>query len=95
VAVRADGELADASQQREGLHAGPDLTRRDLQSAYRETGQPWAGAQGFDFSAEDKLDSAKFNLVLWRGLMGDDTPYPASRNKRNLRLNRQQLLKQQ
>ena len=51
--------------------------------------------QGFDFSAEDKLDSAKFNLVLWKGLMGDDKPYPASRNKRNLRLNRQQLLKQQ
>jgi hypothetical protein len=51
--------------------------------------------QGFDFTAEDKLDSAKFNQVLWKGLMGDDKPYPASRNKRNLRINRQQLLKQQ
>jgi hypothetical protein len=51
--------------------------------------------EGYDFSAEDKLDSAKFNQVLWKGLMGDDKPYPASRNKRNLRLNRGQLLKQQ
>lgn len=50
--------------------------------------------RGFDFSAEDKLDSAQFNLVLWKGLMGDDQPYPTSRNKRNLRVNRQQLLKQ-
>jgi YVTN family beta-propeller protein len=51
--------------------------------------------EGFDFSAEDKLDSAKFNQVLWKGLMGDDKPYPASRSKRNLRANRGQLLKQQ
>ena len=62
--------------------------RRDAAYWERQT-------QGFDFSAEDKLDSAKFNLVLWKGLMGDNKPYPASRNKRNLRLNRGQLLKQQ
>jgi fumarylpyruvate hydrolase len=34
-----------------GYAAGVDLTRRDLQSAYREKGQPWEGAKGFDFSA--------------------------------------------
>ncbi|HEV3040072.1 MAG TPA: bifunctional YncE family protein/alkaline phosphatase family protein [Candidatus Angelobacter sp.] len=51
--------------------------------------------EGFDFSAEDKLDSAKFNQVLWKGLMGDDKPYPTRRSKQNLRLNRDRLLKQQ
>jgi YVTN family beta-propeller protein len=65
-------------------------------SAPRHDAEYWERqTQGFDFSAEDKLDSAKFNQVLWKGLMGDDKPYPASRNKHNLRLNRQQLLKQQ
>jgi fumarylpyruvate hydrolase len=34
-----------------GYAAGVDLTRRDLQSAYRDKGQPWEGAKGFDGSA--------------------------------------------
>jgi fumarylpyruvate hydrolase len=34
-----------------GYAAGVDLTRRDLQSAYRDKGQPWEGAKGFDKSA--------------------------------------------
>jgi fumarylpyruvate hydrolase len=34
-----------------GYAAGVDLTRRDLQSAYRAKGQPWEGAKGFDASA--------------------------------------------
>jgi fumarylpyruvate hydrolase len=34
-----------------GYAAGVDLTRRDLQSAYRDKGQPWEGAKGFDASA--------------------------------------------
>jgi fumarylpyruvate hydrolase len=34
-----------------GYAAGVDLTRRDLQSAYREKGQPWEAAKGFDSSA--------------------------------------------
>ena len=33
-----------------GYAAGVDLTRRDLQSAYRDKGQPWEGAKGFDLS---------------------------------------------
>jgi hypothetical protein len=37
----------------------------------------WAAAtKGFDFSAEDRIDFAKYNHVLWKGLMGDK-PYPA------------------
>src|SRR5205807_6089588 len=62
----------------------------------RHDAQYWEHqTQGFDFTAEDKLDSAQFNAVLWKGLMGEDQPYPASRTQRNLRVNRQQLLKQQ
>jgi fumarylpyruvate hydrolase len=34
-----------------GYAVGVDLTRRDLQSAARERGQPWDAAKGFDASA--------------------------------------------
>jgi YVTN family beta-propeller protein len=47
---------------------------------------------GFDFSAEDKLDSDSFNLVLWNGLKGEDQPYPAERTGRDLRKGRAALL---
>jgi len=36
-------------------------------------------AAGQDFSQEDKVDSAAFNRILWRGLKGDHVPYPADR----------------
>jgi fumarylpyruvate hydrolase len=34
-----------------GYAVGVDLTRRDLQAAYRDKGQPWEAAKGFDASA--------------------------------------------
>ena len=34
-----------------GYAAGVDMTRRDLQNGYKDKGQPWEGAKGFDFSA--------------------------------------------
>jgi fumarylpyruvate hydrolase len=34
-----------------GYAVGVDLTRRDLQNAAREKGQPWEAAKGFDDSA--------------------------------------------
>jgi hypothetical protein len=46
---------------------------------------------GQDFSSEDRLDTAVFNLALWRGLKGE-TPYPAARDGRDLRDHRQRLL---
>jgi hypothetical protein len=46
---------------------------------------------GQDFSREDHLDTAAFNLALWRGLKGE-TPYPALREGRDLRDDRQRLL---
>jgi hypothetical protein len=52
----------------------------------------WAAAMaGQDFSAEDRLDTARFNRALWRGLKGA-SPYPARRDGRNLRDNRATLL---
>jgi fumarylpyruvate hydrolase len=47
----ADVAAADALGLVFGYAAGVDMTRRDLQSAYRDKGQPWEGAKGFDFSA--------------------------------------------
>ena len=47
----AEVPVADALGLVFGYAAGVDLTRRDLQSAYRDKGQPWEGAKAFDFSA--------------------------------------------
>ena len=54
----------------------------------------WSGqTKGFDFSAEDKLDSSTFNLVLWNGLKDQGQPYPSERDGRDLRNNRPALLR--
>jgi hypothetical protein len=38
----------------------------------------WAKVtQGVDFTGEDRMDFASYNLILWKGLMGNQ-PYPAS-----------------
>jgi DNA-binding beta-propeller fold protein YncE len=56
----------------------------------------WAGkTKDFDFSAEDKLDSDSFNLVLWNGLKGESTPYPSERDGRDLSKHRDTLLRAQ
>ena len=44
-----------------GYAVGVDLTRRDLQSAAREKGQPWDAAKGFDASAPISA------IRRWRG----------------------------
>jgi fumarylpyruvate hydrolase len=54
VAIGAGGRdipLADALAHVFGYAVGNDLTRRDLQLAAREKGQPWDVAKGFDRSA--------------------------------------------
>jgi hypothetical protein len=54
----------------------------------------WAAAtKGMDFSVEDRLDPLAFNKVLWQGLMGSK-PYPATSSGADLRVNREELLKQ-
>jgi len=45
----------------------------------------WAAkTRGMDFSAEDRLNPAVYNRILWTGTNGD-TPYPAARDGKNLR----------
>ena len=44
-----------------------------------------------DYDEEDKLDTPRFNLELWKGMMGRQ-PYPKQRDGRSLRENRQALL---
>jgi DNA-binding beta-propeller fold protein YncE len=54
----------------------------------------WASkTKNFDFSAEDKLDSDSFNLVLWKGLKGESQPYPLERDGRDLSKHREELLR--
>jgi fumarylpyruvate hydrolase len=47
----ADVSPADALKLVYGYAAGVDLTRRDLQNAAKDKGQPWEAAKGFDASA--------------------------------------------
>jgi YVTN family beta-propeller protein len=52
----------------------------------------WAAkTKSFDFAEEDHLDSAKFNALVWRGVMGNK-PYPSARSGADLRENRDVLL---
>jgi hypothetical protein len=54
----------------------------------------WADkTKGFDFTAEDKLDSESFNMVLWKGLKGESQPYPSVRAGRDLSKHRDALLR--
>jgi hypothetical protein len=46
----------------------------------------------FDFSAEDRVNPAAFNRVIWQGLKGD-TPYPTKRSGADLRQNREPAAK--
>ena len=47
---------------------------------------------GQQFAGEDKLDEPRFNLALWRGLMGENKPYPTERHGRDLSTNRAAFL---
>jgi hypothetical protein len=46
-----------------------------------------------DFSAEDRLDTPRFNRILWAGLMGDDVAFPQNPKPANLRRHRASLLR--
>jgi DNA-binding beta-propeller fold protein YncE len=74
----------------------PQLTafaEQRVPSSVHDSGYWAEKTRSFDFSAEDKLDSAAFNLVLWEGMKGKEHPYPAERDGRNLSKNRRQLLR--
>ena len=53
-----------------------------------------AKTEGFDFSREDRVDAAKYNLIQWQGLVGENVPYPTLRDRRDLSKNREALLRQ-
>ncbi len=54
----------------------------------------WAAVtKGMDFSVADHVDAARYNRILWKGLMSA-RPYPTLREGRDLRLNRDVILKQ-
>jgi DNA-binding beta-propeller fold protein YncE len=54
----------------------------------------WADkTKDFDFTAEDKLDSESFNMVLWKGIKGESQPYPSARDGRDLSKHRDALLR--
>ena len=71
-----------------GLNPADDYgTRPHRDAAY------WAAkTEGMDFSAEDRLDTARFNRILWSGVMGDGVPFPEQPKPRNLRRHRRRLL---
>jgi DNA-binding beta-propeller fold protein YncE len=50
--------------------------------------------RGFDFSAEDKLDTESFNLILWNGIKGEGQPYPIERDGRDLSKGRDVFLRE-
>ncbi|MFY9644980.1 MAG: hypothetical protein WAK29_07360, partial [Terriglobales bacterium] len=42
-------------------------------------GQWWAQqTKGFNFSHPDMVNADLFNRILWKGIMGDDKPYPGA-----------------
>jgi len=52
----------------------------------------WAAVtKGMDFSSEDQFNFARYNRILWAGLMGN-TPYPAVATGKDLRQNRKVYL---
>ncbi|MDE2355125.1 MAG: hypothetical protein KGL69_00060, partial [Alphaproteobacteria bacterium] len=58
----------------------------------QRSGVYWARVmKGQDFSREDDLDTAAYNLALWRGLKGD-APYPVIRSGADLSHDRAALL---
>ena len=55
----------------------------------------WAAkTAGFNFQRADQIDAAKYNLIQWQGLLGENVPYPAVRDGRDLSKHRAALLKQ-
>jgi hypothetical protein len=65
------------------LPPAPAVSGGEVEAPFkpRHDASYWAQqTAGFDFSAEDKLDAEQFNRVLWKGLMGEDRPYPGDRD---------------
>jgi hypothetical protein len=58
--------------------AAREAAARGPLPAQRHPAEYWAAqTRGFDFSKEDRIDSQRFNRIVWNGLM--NTPYPTRR----------------
>ena len=77
---------AAAPEQKSGSLTPWASPRRDAKYWSEQT-------RDFDFSVEDKLDTERFNLILWNGLKDEGEPYPSERDGRDLRKNRPALLR--
>jgi hypothetical protein len=78
----------------------PAPTAAALSPANDVTPQPrhdaayWAAkTEDLNFSAEDRIDTPRFNRILWAGLMGDAVPFPENPKPRDLRRHRARLLR--
>jgi hypothetical protein len=80
------GDSARKSVKKDSLSAFYAKPRHD--ASYWE-----AKTAGFNFDRADQIDSAKYNLILWHGLVGDNVPYPVVRSGRDLSRKRGALLK--
>jgi YVTN family beta-propeller protein len=61
----------------------------------KHNAQYWARAtRGMDFSSEDKFDFARYNRILWAGLMGN-VPYPPAPGGKDLRQDRRAYLERE
>jgi hypothetical protein len=70
----------------------PDSKLVRAASKPRRSAEWWARqTAGQNFAREDDLDTERFNEVLWKGLKG--TPYPKVRHGRDMRQNREELLR--
>jgi YVTN family beta-propeller protein len=81
------------------IKTGKNSLKTNALSAFyakpRHDASYWAGKTvGFDFSREDRVDAPTYNLILWKGLVGENVPYPAARDGQDLSKNRSTLLKQ-
>ena len=70
----------------------PPASRAAQCAGPRRSSAYWTAAmRGQDFTREDHLDTAAYNLALWRGLKGN-APYPTVRGGRDLSRGRAALL---
>lgn len=72
--------------------------KKDALSAFyakpRHDAAYWeAKTAGFDFNRADQVDAPTYNLIQWQGIVGENVPYPATRDGRDLSKNRRALLK--
>jgi hypothetical protein len=73
--------------------------KKDALSAFyakpRHDAEYWSTkTAGFNFDQADQVDAPTYNLILWKGLVGDHVEYPAGRDGRDLSKKRGALLKQ-